>query len=113
MNFKQGDILKFCFDPTLGHEQSGYRPAVVISRRMFQEKTGQIIVCPITSKSRPYPTRVLIGDEHETKGFVICDHVKTIDVIARKPVFVERINEAELDNVLAIVHSLIEKDADN
>jgi len=111
MIFCQGDIVKFSFDPTLGHEQSGFRPAVIISRRMFQEKTGQVIVCPITSRSRPYPTRVLIGDANGTTGFIICDHVKTIDVIARDPIFVERLNEEDLDKVLAIVHSLTEKDA--
>jgi len=110
MIFDQGDIIKFCFDPTLGHEQSGFRPAVVISRRMFQVKTGQVIVCPITSRSRPYPTRVLIGDKNVTTGSIVCDHVRTIDVIARNPVFVERLDEDNLDKVLAIVQSLTEKD---
>jgi mRNA interferase MazF len=110
MTFNQGDIIKFNFDPTLGHEQAGYRPAVVISRRLFHEKTGQLIVCPVTTKSRPYPTRVPISDECETQGFIICDHVKTIDVKARSPVFIERISEKELDNALAIIYAQIEKD---
>ena len=108
--FNQGDIVKFNFDPTLGHEQAGYRLAVVISRRVFQEKTGQIIVCPITSRSRPYPTRINIGNEAETKGFIICDHIKTIDVNAREPVFIERLSESTLDSILAIVYSEIEKE---
>ena len=101
MTFSQGDIIKF---------NAGFRLAVVISRKMFQEKTGQSIVCPITSKSRPYPTRIPIGSGEETKGFVICDHIKTIDIHARKPIFVERIAESDLDKILAIVHSEIEKD---
>ena len=111
MIFNQGDIIKFNFDPSIGREQAGYRPAVVISRKMFQEKTGQAVVCPITSKSRSYPTRVSIGDENETQGFVICDQIKTIDINARNPYFSERINESVLDKVLAIVHSIIEKEA--
>ena len=111
MNFNQGDIIKFNFDPTLGHEQEGYRPAVVISRKMFHEKTGQLIVCPITNRSRPYPTRVPLCGENETRGFVICDHIKTIDAAARKPVYVERISENALDKVLAIVCSEIAKDS--
>ena len=110
MIFCQGDIIKFNFDPTLGHEQAGYRPAVVISRKLFNEKTGQAIVCPITSKSRPYPTRVAIGNDIKTQGFIICDHIKTIDISARKPVFVEKISESVLDRVLAVVHSQIDKD---
>jgi len=110
MTFSQGDIVKFNFDPTLGHEQAGYRPAVVISRKMFNEKTGQLVVCPVTSRSRPYPTRVPVGDGVKTQGFIICDHVKTIDVNARKPVFIERLSESVLDKVLAVVHSEIDKD---
>jgi mRNA interferase MazF len=110
VTFSQGDIIKFNFDPTLGHEQAGYRPAVVISRKMFNEKTGQVIVCPITGRSRPYPTRVPVSDDAETHGFIICDHVKTIDVNARNPVFIERLDERVLDKVLSIVHSEIEKD---
>jgi len=110
MIFNQGDIIKFNFDPTLGHEQAGYRPAVVISRRMFNEKTGQVIVCPITGSSRPYPTRVQLDEETKTQGFIICEHIKTIDVSARTPQFVEKLNENILDRVLAIVYSEIEKD---
>ena len=113
MTFSQGDIIKFNFDPTLGHEQAGYRPAIVISRKLFNEKTGQVIVCPITSKSRPYPTRVQIGVEAATQGFIICDHIKTIDVTARIPVLIERVAESVLDKVLAVVHSEIERDFDS
>ena len=110
MIFRQGDVIKFNFDPTLGHGQAGFRPAVVISRKLFQEKTGQVIVCLITSKSRPYPTRIQLRDESETQGFVICDHIKTIDVEARNPIFIEQLSEGVLDRILAIVYSEIEKE---
>jgi len=106
----QGDIIKFRFDTIISRKQSGYRPAVVISRKMFSEKTGQAIVCPITSLSRPYPTRVPLEEDCETQGYIICDYVKTIDVNARKPIFVERISEDVLDTVLAIALSEIAKD---
>jgi mRNA interferase MazF len=109
MIFKQGDIIKFDFDPVLGHEQGGYRPAVVISREIFNRKTGQIIVCPITQTDRPYPTRIFL-DGHQTQGFIICEHLKTIDVKARKPKLVERIGEEYLDKILIIVDSAIQKD---
>jgi len=110
MIFNQGDIIKFNFDPTLGHEQAGYRPAIVVSRRLFNEKTGHVIVCPITSKLHSYPTRVPINDEAITQGYVICDHIKTIDVNARAPAFIEHIDESVLDKILAVIHSEIDKD---
>ena len=108
MSFNQGDIIKFNFDPTIGHEQSGYRPAIVISHKLFNSKFGQVVVCPITSKAHPYPTRVELSKNSITQGYIICDHIKTIDLNARKPVFVEHISESILLRVLAIINSIIE-----
>ena len=47
---KQGDIIKINFDPTLGSEQSGYRPAVVVSNDFLISKTNIICICPMTNK---------------------------------------------------------------
>jgi mRNA interferase MazF len=110
MRFKQGDIIKFNFDPTLGHEQAGYRPAVVISRGLFNEQTGHLVVCPITNTVKPYPTRILITGQAKTQGYVICEHIKTIDVSARNPIYVEPIDDAILDSVLGVVAAELAKD---
>ncbi len=110
LTFSQGDIIKLSFDPTLGHEQAGYRPAVVISRKLFNQKTGQVTVCPITSTSRSYPTWVALDGKTHTQGFVICEHIKTIDVNAREPRYVEKMDNAILGKVLAIVNCILEKD---
>ena len=109
--FKQGDIIKFDFEPSIGHEQGGYRPALVISKELFCKSTKQIMVCPITTKKkRFFPFRVELNKKTSTKGYVICDYVKTIDVNARTPKFIERVEEHILDKVLAIVHSFTEKE---
>jgi mRNA interferase MazF len=110
MTFKQGDIVKLSFDPALGHEQAGYRPAVVISREVFNRRTKLIIVCPITSSKRPYPTRVPLDGKTKTQGFVICEQVTTIDINARNPQFAERVGENILDRILAVVNSEISKE---
>jgi len=110
MTLKQGDIIKFNFDPALGHEQAGYRPAVVISREMFNSRTRHAVVCPVTQTNRAYPTRVSLGTAGEIKGYVMCDQIKTIDITARKPVFIERADENILDKILVIVDSIIQKD---
>ena len=44
-----GDIIKLNFNPQKGHEQAGYRPAVVISNGFFNKKTNLAILCPITN----------------------------------------------------------------
>jgi len=110
MTFSQGDIIKLNFDPTLGHEQAGYRPAVVVSRKLFNHRTGLVTLCPITGTSRPYPTWVSLAGKTATHGFVLCEHIKTIDVKARNPKFIEKIDDALLDQILAVVSSIIQKD---
>lgn len=107
---KQGDIVLIDFNPALGHEQKGIRPALVISRRIFAEKTNQLIVCPITTKQKNFPTRVSLGKNTKTQGFIVCDHIKTVDIEARKPTLLERVDEKTLDNVLEIVATFTAKD---
>jgi mRNA interferase MazF len=69
-----------------------------------------LIVCPITSTARPYPTRVLITGQ-TTQGYVICEHIKTIDASARNPVYVESLDDEVLDRVLNVVAAELAKDA--
>ena len=103
INFEQGDIVKFNFDPTLGHEQSGYRPALVVSRDLFNTNTKQIVVCPITSKVKQFTMRIALDERTDTTGYIMCDQVRTIDTLARKPVFVEKLPQDLLDSALETI----------
>jgi len=49
---KQGDIVYIDFSLVKGHEQSGYRPGIVISNNVFNNNTKMAIICPITSNIR-------------------------------------------------------------
>ena len=106
MSFAQGDIIRLNLDPTKGHEQAGYRLAIVISRKVFNQKTGLLTICPISSPKRTYPTWVLLSGSIATQGFVLCEHVKTIDAAARNPKLVEKADDETLDCVLAGCGSL-------
>ena len=46
---KQGDIVKLSFNPQKGHEQAGFRPAVVVSNDVFNRNAKLAILCPITN----------------------------------------------------------------
>jgi len=48
----RGDLVWLTFDPQAGHEQSGRRPAVVISPKSYNEKVGLAIFCPVTSQKK-------------------------------------------------------------
>ena len=100
---KQGDIIKVNFNPQRGHEQAGYRPAVVISNDFFNAKTSMAIVCPITHTDNRFPLHVPLDDSTATDGFVLCEHVRTLDLQARPHTIVEKMPSDILTKVLEIV----------
>ena len=78
-----GDLVWTDFDPRVGREQSGRRPALVVSPVAFWQASGFAIVCPITSKIRPFGTSVLLPDGLPVSGEILTSHVRSIDTIAR------------------------------
>jgi mRNA interferase MazF len=106
---KQGDIIKLDFDPQAGHEQAGYRPAVVISNDFFNLKTNLAILCPITNTKRPFPLHVELDGRTKTTGVILCEQLKSLDLNARTFRFVEKLPGDLLDEVIATVFSEIEQ----
>ena len=105
---KQGDIIKVSFDPNSGHEQSGYRPALVISNNEFNKRTGLAIVCPITNTDNSFPLHVPLDKRTSTTGVILCEHIRTLDLNARKNRHVERVPADILKLVTDIVAAEIE-----
>lgn len=105
---KQGDIIKVDFNPQAGHEQAGYRPALVISNDFFNQKANLTIVCPITNTSNRFPLHIPLDSRTETTGVVLCEHVKALDLIARPYKVVEQLPKDLLDKVVGVVFSEIE-----
>jgi mRNA interferase MazF len=78
-----GDLVWVDFNPQSGHEQSGRRPALVLSPRAYHARTALAVVCPITSNITPYPFKVLLPEDLPIGGAVLADQVKSIDRRAR------------------------------
>ena len=106
---KQGSIIKLKFNPQAGHEQAGYRPAVVLSNNIFNEKTNLTIVCPITNTNNDFPLHVPLDKRTKTTGVILCEHIKALDLNRRKYQIVETIPSDILENVIDIVYSEIER----
>jgi mRNA interferase MazF len=106
--FKRGDIIRLSLSPTKGHEQSGYRPAVVVSNDDFNFLTDNRVICPITSTDRGYPAHVSLGSQTKTYGFVMCDQIRTVTPAQRGAEFVETIPESILIEILDILHGILE-----
>ncbi|MCC7526657.1 MAG: type II toxin-antitoxin system PemK/MazF family toxin [Chitinophagaceae bacterium] len=74
----QYDIVLVNLDPTIGSEMKKTRPCVVLSPDEMNKYLQTIVVAPMTSSSKPYPTRV--GVKHkQTKGWIAIDQIRTID----------------------------------
>ena len=78
-----GDLIWADFDPRVGREQSGRRPALVVSPADFCRVTEFAIVCPITSHVRPFGTNVVLPMGLPVSGEILTSHVRSIDTLAR------------------------------
>jgi len=104
---KQGDIIWVDFDPTKGREQAGHRTAVVISRTLYNKKRSLALVCPITSQTRLLRFHVQLDERTKTKGDVICEQIKVIDLLVHKCKVIEQMPKDLLRQVLEAVTSII------
>ncbi|HEX8904975.1 MAG TPA: type II toxin-antitoxin system PemK/MazF family toxin [Longimicrobiaceae bacterium] len=105
----RGDFAWIDFSPQVGHEQSGLRPALVLSASRYNRPTGLALFCPVTSKVKGYPWEVpVIGATHVT-GVVLADAVKNLDWRARGLRYIEPAPADVLRNVIDYVSDLIMK----
>lgn len=81
-----GDFIWLTFDPQAGHEQSGRRPALVLSPKAYNQKSGLALVCPVTNQTKGYPFEVPIPGDCGINGVILADHVKSVDWKARRAV---------------------------
>src|SRR3954452_17063569 len=78
-----GDLIWLSFSPQAGREQAGRRPALVLSRRGHNEKTGLCVVCPVTGLAKGYPFEVALPEGLTVSGVILSDHVRSADWLAR------------------------------
>jgi mRNA interferase MazF len=73
-----GDIIFLDFDPQVGREQAKRRPALVLTDLRYNRASGLAVVCPLTSKVKPYPFTlpITVGN---VEGAVLVDHLKSMD----------------------------------
>jgi len=76
---ERGDVVWITMNPNIGHEQSGRRPALVISPGSYNGKVGLALLCPITSQAKGYPFEVALPDGLPVRGVVLADQAKSLD----------------------------------
>jgi mRNA interferase MazF len=100
-----GDIVWISFNPQAGHEQSGHRPAVVLSPATYNARTSLMVCCPMTTQIKNYPFEVVVAGERPSA--ILADQVKSLDWRKRRAKRKGMISEAELADVRAKIRALI------
>ena len=103
----QGDVVWIDSLPQAGREQSGRRPALILSPRAYNQKTGLAVFCPITSQCKGYPFEVRLPEGLKVCGVILADHVKSMDWNARGSEFLDQLPRAVLEETVAKLNSLL------
>ena len=107
---KQGEIWEVYFDPTIGSEQSGRRPAVIISGNLANNHLNTLIVCPLTSKLKNYHGNLIVNANQANgllkKSEVMAVHVRSISKERFKKLL-GRFNKSEMAVVIESLEKII------
>lgn len=103
----RGDIVWIDFSPQAGHEQSGRRPALVVSPGTYNKKVGLAILCPITSQVKGYPFEVMLPVGLPIQGVVLSDQAKSFDWRARRTTYAATVHQDVTTQVLNKLGTLL------
>lgn len=104
---ERGDVVRISFNPQAGHEQAGWRPALVLSPRAYNARVGLALFCPVTSQVKGYPFEVQIPAGHPVTGVILSDQVKSFDWQMRKAELWCRLPPAICHEVLQKLQTLL------
>ena len=103
----RGDAVWLNFSPKAGHEQSGRRPAVVVSPKAYNREVGLGLFCPITSQIKGYPFEVLIPAGISISGVVLSGQMKSLDWQVRDAQFISKFPVSTMSEVLKKLGTLL------
>jgi mRNA interferase MazF len=104
---RYGDAVWITLNPQAGHEQTGRRPALVLSPEDYNKKTGLAIFCPITNQIKGYPFEVTIPEGLPLKGAILADQVKNLDWRVRNTEFICTLPNEIISEALVRLGTLI------
>jgi mRNA interferase MazF len=102
----EGDVVWLNFTPQSGHEQAGRRPAVVLSPKAYNSRTGLLVCVPITNQIKGYPFEVVLESEAAT-GAALADQVKSLDWQTRQAERKGKAAPTEMAQIKAMIKSLL------
>jgi mRNA interferase MazF len=101
MELKQYHIVLVNLDPTIGSEIQKTRPCVIVSPNEMNKYLNTLVVAPVTSSSKAYPTRIAVNDNKQN-GWVVIDQIRTVDRI-RIIKSLGELSEREIEKVKEVI----------
>ncbi len=96
--------------PQAGHEQSGRRPAIVLSPSSYNGKVGLALFCPVTNQVKGYPFEVIIPSGLKVTGAILADQVKSLDWKIRNTELYDKIPETVILEIFKKLRTLLRSD---
>jgi mRNA interferase MazF len=105
MDLEQYKIVLVNLDPTVGSEIKKTRPCVIISPNEMNKYLNTVIIAPMTSQSKKYPTRVEVKHNSKT-GWIVLDQIRTIDKQRIYKAF-DILTDSEIEKVKMTIKELL------
>lgn len=102
-----GDIAWIDLDPVRGTEQAGRRPGLVLTSLSYHQRCPRVVVCPITSRERPWGFNVTLPSGLKTRGSILVDQVRALERSERLFDIIERAPDSVVIEVRAVLAALL------
>lgn len=102
-----GDFVWLTLDPQAGHEQRGRRPALVLSPKIYNLRSGLALACPVTSQIKGYPFEVAVPSGVGAAGVILADQLKSVDWKARNAELLGRCSDEAMEELRAKLAPLL------
>ena len=104
---KRGDAVWINFNPQVGHEQAGRRPAIVLTSFAYNRRIGLALFCPITNQAKGYPFEVALPQGVGVTGVILADQVKSLAWRARNAMYITTLPDEIIKDVLDKLDTLL------
>ena len=103
----RGDFVWIDLNPRQGREQSGHRPALVVSPKAYNRKTSLCVICPATRQAKGYSFEVPVRTADGVTSVILADHVRSVDWKVRRVRRIETVPDEVLDEVIGRLEALL------
>ncbi len=104
---RRGDVVRILLNPQVWYDQSGLKPAVVLSPASYNGKVGLALFCPVSLQAKGYPFEVALPEGFPVAGVILADRVKSLDWRSRQTEFIGSLPSSVIGELLGKFQALL------